>query len=93
MTTYKEKIESAADKYSKAQDPSTPSDHLGFKSGAEWAFKTGIVIDGPKLTEDLVKLKALHQMIFSLNIFTEADAKEYEILVSKYEGLDLMKIF
>ena len=69
------------------------NDYNGFVKGAEWAFKTGVIIDGPSLTKDILRLKELHLSIFSGGQFTESDAKEYEDMVNKYEGLDLMKIF
>jgi len=90
MTAYKKEIEAAASKF--AESEITP-DYNGFVNGAEWAFKTGIIIDGPSLTQDLVKLKDLHQRIFLGGQFTEKEAGEYEDLVTKYEGLDLMKLF
>ena len=69
-------------------------DKKAFADGAKWAIDNNAAVDGKVLTNDIVKLKELHGKIFiSGGQFTEQEAEVYEDLITKYEGLDLMKIF
>ena len=88
------KIENEAKNYAEKQNSAYSNDYYGFIAGANWAIENNLSINGKQLTEDIVKLRELHNKVFSLSgKFDGNDVEEYERLVTKYEGLDLTRIF
>jgi hypothetical protein len=90
MKNMSNKIKEAAKKY--AESDVTP-DYDHFINGAEWAVNNLLSLDISNLSADLIKMKELHNKIFLGGMFNETEAEEYEAFVTKYEGLDLTKIF